>query len=1404
MNKKRVFSKFIAIFLVFSVFFVINSFIVYASDCGSLTSCGSGCCPSGWSCAGTRSNKQCTTYSSSCPAGSTPDTDMHGFGMCVLSPLSSQDAENFNNNGGSNGGGAAAGGGETGLCSPNPGGCGSSAYTLTDGNTRGAGIFDFARRYPRDLRSGAYARITAFGASTPAWCQIGCHETTGAQHISGTAEFVPQIGDYMCRTEFCAQETIPVCAQAWTDFAKGGRTQRPCPVKDGVGINPIPCTLADCTIYTDSGDGLGVFTTDTIPGCIDDTKEFAYEFCIGCGYVWSSSTDGTGSAYGSGIAGIPVKTANETTGDETPQSICGGYQGYGDGQRPNASAINTYTEPGYSQWEGPPKIDDRASCCGSVLGSPDFSQQACHYCIGPVPRPESGQSPGRLHEHPQKRIWASLSAYPDDSLFRTSQWRRDAAAASGGHAGGGRCCGDDEFEVLNRVDIFCTQCEAGGRNANTPWVRVFDEFEGRTHCCGNEGYDDPDQSRLFCEWCPDTGKHINNPSGKPPFNTPAPWQNPGLAESVIADRDWSSNSPVGAGFLNSWGCCGDEPEDCALLKVGSNFADFCVMNGTFQNSQWHSSSNNRGDIIYAGCYPYTSWLGGTTPGREFVLNNNTVYKCENSEWYDYSGEMPGTAGDGVSIAASNAWGPLVVYSTYNTKITDLALESQTATPVTFKKFAMSRNDPSIQHHYICDGIGNQSVIECCGDSGCSSSTDGLRNNTGEFFTKDGERHYCIDLKSDTAIDGTVDGTKHNKTFWHTDLDWTNRKNCESALTINESGDIVPGNYRWTGTLCCGEADDAPYFETYHDRGGVGTCWNNTFVPNTQFLEDNTSSVIVFNGTFYGCAIDERNPNRLSLEVVERGLFNHYSNLLNADPNKDYIIKNKEYLQKKDFPNPGGLEMHGKEDRGPVFVGREATSMEDRTNMEYCTILGNDGTIDGNPVGQYFCSYKGTWNETGGKNLSHLSFVEWEVDDSVQRAECCQPTECWNGTMCIPDQSDRAHEPPQDDVHGGHRCIMGEWVTSDLKWTRLKEGELSSFTYGWCPSNDQCLVNPFGVGTYEDPICINNTEYIGDFYCNDGLWTSRTKLVAERLLSFVEDDYVMVCGDYKDVLNYYSYRLPAPSYPWTSEDYFIGTLNLGQGDWWDQFEEGFTPSTQGCDIRVDGNVQCINKMCLLVNPAKGNPEDIYLGVSINHNLSEENNFLKSLGMGLENCGIIDPDLNDYKNCEEGISYNPYLGIVVKDLGQASGSPRHNLIDLFTSIFSSIMAYIRPTTVFGKEIDYLTEAQNFKDFYMLESGDKRIFAIREFVADKDPEVVETWEDIEAVYQTSAEYHNFETDDICEAVLNYNALFNRPPGINATQCEKIADTHYVFYLARNLHEFNNRGKEFWKGLTTMIRLV
>ena len=734
----------------------------------------------------------------------------------------------------------------------------------------------------------------------------------------------------------------------------------------------------------------------------------------------------------------------------------------------------------------------------------------------------------------------------------------------------------------------------------------------------------------------------------------------------------------------------------------------------------------------------------------------------------------------------------------------------------------------------------------------------------------------------------------------TDLDNKPEDSCNRA------------GYVYTGQYCCSEDDDVN--EYYNDPEGQGACWNkvyqpqDTYEPYVRYPENGQTllEVLVYGGNFYGCAIDNTNPNfnpTLDQNKPYEGSVNFVRNPEFEDGTSNYIEYNTNaritsipsdphspYLE-VEYTDPGGyISQNGiflengifytitfeaktqtdvtipaydilKEQSGSGVINCGPFEIEEDTwklfkcsgtwsstqlaelvlettqeplnrifydniriyssndllltlddqpnpggngpnkgqlitDQDYCT--GFD--IDSDGEEDYYCSYLEKWKESQGLTRNNLNYIAWSPQDpNTQKAECCAADSCWNGTECIPDQSHDPTSPAYPDGGDGYRCINGEWQDSLLKldWN----GELS----GYCPSTSQCLVHPSGnpdnngkpetylyageqdSPSFNSPQCINNSQYILDHYCDNGKWTSRTKLLASDLLGLANNmglnKYTLFCEDYTRTLNIYSYS----AIPFGIFEQFL--------------------NEDECLSKEYQDVRCVNKICIL-KYNEGNEEKAIFSTTINVPINatqdqptNPNLYLLSMFGKDPNeeptyCQTaIDPNDN-YDMCNsDDIWYNHKTESLIYN--KEGISPLSVSSNPFVRFFRALLDFIQfwqpkyplaPTV--GIDISFIDKTKDFNKLYINVDPTNSIWGIRESVYDQT-----IGEQIDYI---AINYTGFSTD-ICDSIKQFNIEWGTY--YEAIVCNKTGNSYYV--TTKDIDYFEIRNLDLWKQLTSELRV-
>ena len=593
---------------------------------------------------------------------------------------------------------------------------------------------------------------------------------------------------------------------------------------------------------------------------------------------------------------------------------------------------------------------------------------------------------------------------------------------------------------------------------------------------------------------------------------------------------------------------------------------------------------------------------------------------------------------------------------------------------------------SVTHEFICvTSVSPQeySIAECNHDGSDVDLYD-QHNYPGGMYGRGGQS-----VNSSTGA--VYFCTEENK--WSIDLDDYDKveskgKYCNSAKfpPSSYSSDSISGSSmeywgvgtQWTGSLCCGETDDwendypdvsfntgNEYYNdddrdaSFESTNYPGGCFNNWYQQNeTEYLtiynEDENSrqlpEVLIWHGIFQGCAINHvgKIPSGITCPVSRTD-----------DTNKPYQgSMDGVQLDKYGFTGNGNDFLSGLTDShtGEVLIN----------DSDYCTIFNfTDGS-------SYFCSYNETWVEQTNEKRSHLSFIPW-VNTSLKQAECCQETQCWNGTECIDSVLDTLDPSPNKIMNArgdGFICKDGdwEWAYEKTNWDGSEEG--------YCIENTQCYVSDGGtyslnqvsspisyeldqIGNVNEPKCINDSEFYLDSYCENGTWTSRTKFVALGLYNMVKskNDYILYCDSYDKVLNKFDYML-------SGEFSTVGDM---------YFE---IDATSKCLTYGAVTVPCANHVCVLIVEPQGNNPEVYMGTSINYRLNtsyETNDLGDALGDTLVGCTSLEiSETDQFISCggtSNEIYFNGARSLVIFSRSSLTGNV--NYLNVLGTLFSNFL-------------------------------------------------------------------------------------------------------------------------------------
>ncbi|MBI2660161.1 hypothetical protein HYX07_03290 [Candidatus Woesearchaeota archaeon] len=741
-------------------------------------------------------------------------------------------------------------------------------------------------------------------------------------------------------------------------------------------------------------------------------------------------------------------------------------------------------------------------------------------------------------------------------------------------------------------------------------------------------------------------------------------------------------------------CCGDDAEDCGRISSGV----LCSIDANAESSQWLPSTPNLGDIRYVGC-----------SRLEYLSDGNNWLKCEGTFWKKTVGNS----------------------------------------------------------EYMCIGRGRESIVECCGDGSCKSRVDGKRLSTGQSVNPEKFENEAASTFKFGAT--TTQDCKIVKKTGCTDF-----KDCEGMSffdfqcairqVCSETGQPISGFVTLQGKTPAPKGSICTPTQVYDCEKEVCT----TITGNVVADQITANAVSTSDTKTYYCRSDRKFVTDLDVPTSlakdrtligrnaatceKAGLTWTGTKCCSEDDDKEEYYNDPAgkggCFDKKPVISVAFVE--GTDDSVVNFNGEfhgcviekqnfntkndDFLGLSDRhtgaqliTNHDYCF---ND------PGKNYFCSYTEKWLPTDGTDKSHVSFAP--VQNAKQPADCCAADECWDGEKCIENMK---LDPLAKPIGNDSRCIDGEWTNSQLK-TTVDEG-----ASGFCPKSSQCLLNVFGKD--EQNQCVDSGSYVSDNYCENGIWTSRTKLLALRLLKLKSNDYTLFCDTRDNALNNLQYLTD-------SNEIVANTLS---------------------------NLQT-NNFCILKTGNK-----IVAATSINKALEDVP--ANSLNIfGVTSCDSALVDDGQYHSCDatnkawfnkelKSFIYSANAISIPSESNQSSsfeeflGSPIKNIINSIKRLISN--------PPFDES--YLKGIKKFDKLYMSQQGSKTIRGSLEGAKFKN---------------TVIEYTSFDTD-ICSLVEQFSIA--KKDASSGISCKKEGSNYYVLVQGSQFTTINP--ESIWTDLTSKLRI-
>ena len=686
-------------------------------------------------------------------------------------------------------------------------------------------------------------------------------------------------------------------------------------------------------------------------------------------------------------------------------------------------------------------------------------------------------------------------------------------------------------------------------------------------------------------------------------------------------------------------------------------------------------------------------------------------------------------------------------------------------------FATTGNPSKIEingHDYVCKGRGQNSIVECCGPTGQCNS-DGAQLFTGA----------SINPSNIVQQPGICElSTGYDECFYTTDDTCVcpygqNRESEEQCYQDQSATDRCNQDYDSCYSNC--DASDTTCQQSCSDAlasclGDVGlTCGIFYFCNGiAQSIDCRTQPDICPDG--YDCNIPPIPPSTtyycnsdgkfipdldLSQAACEDPVNNFKwtgTSCCGDDANEDY-----------NDPGPiGGCWNSGFVSSGSKVSGTSDVVLNSVGQFYGCNsnvgksglvIESNFCTVDG----QYFCNSTGRWELTNSVDRSELKNQPLGVTASTG---CCAQSQCWNGNECVNEQSDPSILPIN-----GYKCFVtngvGEWSAAILKYSP------DDSTSGYCTSNLECFTSSG---------CVQDGYYDEDDYCENGDWSTRTKLLAVELLKIKDsasaDDYTLFCDNKENTANYLNYYVPN-----TGNILVVLNTNLNANN--------FCVLTYGNDVVVATSIN--NKITSTSSSVFSNIRNVFSAGSCSNS-----DILNSDGE-FHDCNSTQTNKLWINNRTRSIIYSKNKITVGTDPGSFAWVKDSIgwIIETIKRVWSSELT--------PEKTGYLDKVNRFDRLYI---------AVKDLKSIKGS----LYSKFSNTRTAAIEYSGFTATNVCEIVNEYGSRITKSSNTNAMSeisCRPDGNKHYVLVqgsisTASDGDELTGiNPDEIWPDLTSKLRL-
>ncbi|MBS3109839.1 fibronectin type III domain-containing protein [Candidatus Woesearchaeota archaeon] len=372
----------------------------------------------------------------------------------------------------------------------------------------------------------------------------------------------------------------------------------------------------------------------------------------------------------------------------------------------------------------------------------------------------------------------------------------------------------------------------------------------------------------------------------------------------------------------------------------------------------------------------------------------------------------------------------------------------------------------------------------------------------------------------------------------------------------------------------------------------------------------------------------------------------------------------------------------------------------------------------------------------------IKVEEYLLYNSSTMSSCCKGVDsCWTGNNCTNEFDLLNRSLPLPGFERLWICQAGNWQNA------VKRYDWSDLTYDYCAGAGQCFLprsryeaerkaqydydyDTFSSIYLDGRGCTNgNFRYFYDHACNNGNWTTRTGLIAAKMLNFTAEqkivDYSIYCDSYENTLNYIDYDVEFDAgTPKSLHDYLSG-------------------------VGSPRNIAPTNNFCVLqYNDTNDNNRfKVAVGTSIN-NVSNASDYLKST-VGRNFAGVCDgKGAEGFDNCDAArkVWYdNNYEMIIYNNVGMDLGAPTRleAFLGFLTSPVKTVINWVRGLFISSANVP--TDVFVFDKFYTIHVGDKTIVGRvrdKQGTPDEDKYVVVSYDNLTTYVCNSIERYNMSS--------------------------------------------------------------